>query len=152
MSAHGLDLERPYREQDPLDMDDARLASRRVSRLRRDAEAQLVKRAREKGEKESEYRRLRSIAITEARADGPATTAKEMADGDAEVRRALIEWKVAEGMYDAARERVKGVEGERSMLKSLIDWSSTITNVLRQSGGMKHEPDGDAGREERATK
>lgn len=135
MSAHGLDLERPYREQDPLDMDDARAASRRVSRLRRDAEAQLVKRAREKGEKESEYRRLRSIAITEARADGPATTAKEMADGDSKVRKALVEWKVAEGMYDAARERVKGVEGERSMLKSLIDWSARINEEMRERMG-----------------
>ena len=141
MSAHGLDLERPYRERDPLDMDDAREAARRVSRLRRDAEGELRRQAQAKAEKEGAYRLARAKGILVEKAEHGSTVAKELADGREEVKKALVEWKVAEGLWDAARERVRGVEGERSMLKSLIDWSSTIVNVLRQSGGLRNEPD-----------
>ena len=136
-----LDLERPYVERDPLDMDDAREAARRVTRLRRDAEAELRRRARGKAEKEGAYRELRATGILEEKAEHGATIAKELADGRSEVKKALVEWRIEDGLWDAARERVKGVEGERSMLKSLIDWSSTIANVLRSAGGIRNEPE-----------
>lgn len=139
MTDHGLELERPYRERDPLDMDDAREASRRVARLRRDAEAQLIRGVKDRATKEGDYRETLAKQIVVQKADHGSTVAKELAHDNADVKKALVEFKIAEGMVDAYKERVRGVEGERSMLKSLIDWSSTIANVLRQAGGIKHE-------------
>lgn len=137
MTDHGLDLERPYRERDPLAMEDAREASREVARLRRRAEADLVKAVKTAAEKEHTYRKRISEEVVKAKVDHPATVALEVARG--KVQKELVEYRVAEGMVKAAEQRIRGVEGERSLLKSLIDWSSTIANVLRQAGGMRHE-------------
>jgi hypothetical protein len=134
-----LDLEKPYREGDPLDMDDARQASRRASQMRRDAERERIERGEKKAEAEVAYKKARATAILRLKIDQGATVAKELADGDDEVAPLLLEKIKADTLYDAAGERLKTLEGERSMLKSLIDWSSTIANVLRSAGGMRHE-------------
>lgn len=132
---HGLDLNRPYAEQDPLDMDDAREAARRAAQLRRDAEAEYRRRIDVAAEAEATYRKLRSKAILAFKGDHGATVARDLADGDDKVAEALVEHLVSKGMVDAMKERLKTLEGERSMLKSLIDWSSSIANVLRQTSG-----------------
>lgn len=145
MSAHGLDLDRPYKEADPLDMDDAREASRRSSRMRRDAEAELIRRVADRAEKEGAYRMELAKEIVRQKVEHGSTVAKEVAHGERPVFLALVEFKTAEGMVEASKERLKTLEGERSMLKSLIDWSSTIANVLRQAGGIRNEEDGRRG-------
>jgi hypothetical protein len=134
-----LDLEKPYRESDPLDIDDARQASRRASQMRRDAERERIDRGKKKGEAEVAYKKARAVAIMRLKIEHGATVAKELADGDDEVAPYLLKKMEADTLYDAAGERLKTLEGERSMLKSLIDWSSTIANVLRHTGGMRHE-------------
>jgi translation initiation factor 1 (eIF-1/SUI1) len=141
MSAHGLDLERPYRELgDPLEMDDAREAAHLTAKMRRRAEGELVTRIETRAEKEADYRATLAKEIVQQKVAHGSTVAKELAHQDSEVKKAFVEFKVAEGMVDAAKERLRGLEGERSMLKSLIDWSATIMNVLRQSGGHDSEP------------
>jgi hypothetical protein len=134
-----LDLEKPYRESDPLDVDDARQASRRASQMRRDAERERIDRGTKKAEAEVAYRKARATAIMRLKMEHGSTVAKELADGEDDVSPLLLEKMKADTLYDAAGERLKTLEGERSMLKSLIDWSSTIANVLRSSGGMRHE-------------
>lgn len=131
----GLDLEKPYRELgDPLEIDDARKAAHITARMRRRAEEELARRVQTRAEAEGDYREKLAKEIVIQKAEHGATAAKELAHQDAEVKKALIAFKVAEGMVVAAQERLKGLEGERSMLKSLIDWSATIMNVLRQTG------------------
>lgn len=131
----GLDLEKPYRELgDPLMMDDARNAAHVTAQMRRRAEEELERRVQTKATTEAEYREKLAKEIVIQKAEHGATAAKELAHQDAEVKKALIAFKVAEGMVLASKERLEGLEGERSMLKSLIDWSATIMNVLRQTG------------------
>jgi hypothetical protein len=140
--ASGLDLERPYRELgDPLESEDARKASHITAQMRRRAEEELERRYREAATKEADYRRELSKVIVKKKADHGATIAKELAADDEKVRELFIAWKVADGLVEAGKQRLKGLEGERSMLKSLIDWSATIMNVLRQSGGAQSEPE-----------
>lgn len=133
------DLDAPYRLDDPLEQRDARLASRRVSQMRRDAEALLRSAVTTRATNEAAYREALAKAIVRAKVDHGASVARELAHEDAAVKKALREFRIAEGMVDAWKERLKSIEGERSMLKSLIDWSATIANVLRQAGGIAHE-------------
>jgi hypothetical protein len=144
-----LDLEKPYRESDPLDLDDARAASRRASQMRRDAERSLIERGDAKADAEVDYKKARAVAIMRLKIEHGATVAKELADGEDDVSPKLLAKMKADTLYDAARERLKTLEGERSMLKSLIDWSSTVANVLRSTGGMRYE-EGDPRADNRA--
>ena len=136
---HGLELERPYKADDPLDMKDGREAARKLARMRRDAEAEMRRRIDERATKEGTYRQTLAKAIVTAKADHGASVARELAHEDAAVKKALVDFRVAEGMVDAMKERLRGLEGERSMLKSLIDWSATIANVLRQTSGESED-------------
>lgn len=129
---HHLEIERPYKQEDPLDMDDARKASRRSSQLRRDAEADLRQAINDRAEKEGRYRKLLAKEIVRKRAEHAATLAVDLAKGEDDVRAAMIDFRIAEGMVDAHKERLKTIEGDRSQLKSLIDWSAGIANILRE--------------------
>lgn len=124
MSDVPYDIEAPYLLRDPLDMDDARKASREVTRLRREAENSLRGAVQAAAEAEAAYRMALATAIVVKRSEGPATTAVDEARGSAQVAGPLETFRLAEGMVDAAKERVRGVEGERSLLKSLIDASA----------------------------
>lgn len=122
-----LDLEAPYRLNDPLEMDDARRASRRVAEIRRDAERAHREAVEAKADAERDYREAYAKEIVRLKADGEAsTTAAERARGEDNVKDKLRAFRLAEGMVDAAKERLRGVEGERSLLKSLIDASARM--------------------------
>lgn len=140
---HHLSLERPYeRGQDPLDMDDAREAARRVSRLRRDAEAEFIAATEAAASAESAYRQALAKRIVELRAESVGTTeAQERARGDC--AKEMTAFRVAEGMLKAWDQRLRGIEGERSMLKSLIDYSAKVAFLLQE--GREHTQAG-AGR------
>lgn len=129
---HLLSIERAYAEGDPLDMDDAREASRTSSRMRRAAEAELRQRVEEVGKAEGAYRELLAKEIVAAKADHGATAALDIAKGDAKVVKALIDFRVASGMVDAAKERLKTIEGDRSQLRGLIDFSAGVRAVLHE--------------------
>lgn len=127
---HHLELDRPYKQGDPLDLDDARKASRRCSELRRAAEAELRNAVEECGRKEGAYRQALAKEIVTKRQEHPATVAVDLAKGEKNVNEALVAFRIAEGMVDAHKERLRTIEGERSQLKSLVDWSASISNVL----------------------
>lgn len=131
-SDHHLALEQPYRQGNPLDIDDARRAARRASEIRRSAESDYRTAIDDRARKEATYRQKLSEAIVRLKADGEAsTTASERARGEKSVEQALIDFRVAEGMVDAHKQRLIGIEGERSMLKSLIDYSARVNASLR---------------------
>lgn len=130
---HLLSIERAYSQGDPLDMDDAREASRRSSQMRRQAEADHRAAVEKVGQAEGEYRKLLSQEIVKAKADHGATAALDIAKGDSKVVKALIDFRVASGMVDAAKERLKTVEGDRSQLRGLIDFSAGVRAVLHES-------------------
>ena len=121
----------------PLDLDDARRAARRLAELRREAEAQHEAALQAAAQAEADYRRAfaRALVSTEARSAGEREalareqTATESYDRD-----------LKGGLAKAAAERLRGLEGERSMLKSLIDWSARLdpSGALAQARG----PDG----------
>lgn len=137
MPDHHLTLERPYqRGEDPLEIDDARVAARRVSRLRRTAEADFRDAVEAAASAESDYRQAISKAIVDLKAQQGVTSteAQERARGDC--FKELVKYRVAEGMVKAAEQRLRGIEGERSLLKSLVDYSAKIAHTL----GDRAEP------------
>lgn len=123
-------------------MDDAREASRRAARIRRDAEAEFREAIADCAAKEAHYRELLSKAIVDLKATTgvSSTEATERARGEASVKQALINFRVAEGMLKAYEQRLRGIEGERSQLKSLIDYSARVAALLLD---QEHDPRGD---------
>lgn len=131
MNNRRLDIERPYQQGDPLDMDDAREASRRSSEMRREAEEALRQAVERRAEAEAEYRKRLAVAIVHKRQEAPATVAKDLAHGEPEVSEAMVAFRIAEGMVDAAKERLRTIEGDRSQLRGLIDFSAGVAAALR---------------------
>lgn len=130
---HLLNIERAYKEGDPLDMDDAREASRRSSQMRRQAEADLRAAVENVGKNEGEYRKLLAQEIVRAKTEHGATAALDIAKGEKGVVKALVDFRVSSGMVDAAKERLRTVEGDRSQLRGLIDFSAGVRAVLHES-------------------
>lgn len=107
----------------PLDLDDARRAARRLAELRRDAEHEHERLVREAADAEHAYRLAYSAAMLKAEAPSAGAReaiAKAASAGEARDR------DIAQGLAKAAVERLRGLEGERSMLKSLIEWSARL--------------------------
>jgi hypothetical protein len=103
----------------PLDIDDARRASRRLAELRRAAEEDHERFTREAAEKEREYRKAYSQAFVQA----TGTAAEREAKAKAGASQEAYERDLAAGMVKVQVERLRGLEGERSQLKSLTEWS-----------------------------
>lgn len=113
----------------PLDLDDARIAAQRMATLRRGAEDALEVQVGVAAEKEAAYRKAYSQAFVKAE----GTAAEREAVAKAQVSKECSERDVAAGMVKVQTERLRGLEGERSMLKSLIDWSSRMRLEERQA-------------------
>lgn len=106
----------------PLDLDDARRAARRLAELRRDAENAHEDSVEKAAQAERDYRKAYSRAFVAAEGTAGEREAKAKADSadEAYVR------DLAAGMAKVAQERLRGLEGERSMLKSLLEWSARL--------------------------
>jgi hypothetical protein len=117
MTDHGpLHLERP------LEIDEARLASRRMAEQRRAAEDQLQRLVEDAAESERQYRLAFSKAFIAADGIAAEREAKaKSASADECYKRDL-----AAGMVRVQEQRLRGLEGERSQLKSITDWSSRL--------------------------
>lgn len=114
---HGaLHLERP------LEISEARLASRRMAEQRRAAEDDLQHRVEAAAETERLYRLAFSKAFIAAEGTAAAREAKAKAESADE----CYARDLAAGMVRVQTERLRGLEGERSQLKSLTDWSSRL--------------------------
>jgi len=116
---------------EPLDIDDARAASKVLARQRREAETALDRFVDESAQAEYTYR-LR-LAQEMIKAEGTAAeremVARAASAGEARKR------DVTAGMVKAQMERLRGLEGERAMLRALIDWSMRLGIDGRENGG-----------------
>lgn len=117
MSDHGaLHLERP------LEIDEARLASRRMAEQRRAAEDELqhcVERA-------AETERLYRLAFSKSFIVAEGTAAAREAEAKATSANECYARDLAAGMVRVQTERLRGLEGERSQLKSICEWSMRL--------------------------
>lgn len=114
---HALTLEQP------LEIDDARRAARALAEQRRASEHEHERLTREAAEKGREYRHAlaRAFVTVEGRTAAEKEANARAAAADAEYAKYL-----AEGMVKVVVERLRGLEGERSQLKSLMEWSARM--------------------------
>jgi hypothetical protein len=104
---------------EPLDIDEARQASRAMARLRRDAENTLETFVQKAAETERTYRQAYATAFINA----TGTAGEREAKAKSESAQQAYERDLAAGMVKVQTERLRGLEGERSQLKSLTEWS-----------------------------
>jgi hypothetical protein len=115
----------------PLDIDDARRASRRLAELRRDAENSHEQFAKEAAEAERTYRKVYSMAFVQA----TGTAAEREAKAKAIAADEAYERDLKASMVKVQVERLRGLEGERSQLKSLTEWSMRLSIDGRENFG-----------------
>lgn len=106
----------------PLEISEARTAARAMAAQRREAENTLQRMVEEAAQAESEYRKAFSEVFIAAEGTAAAREAQAKAESADECYRR----DVAAGMVKVQTERLRGLEGERSLLKSLVDWSSRL--------------------------
>jgi hypothetical protein len=106
----------------PLEIDEARLAARRMAEQRREAENALQAQVEKAADSERTYRKAFSAAFVTAE----GTAAAREAEAKAASADECYQRDLDAGMVKVAMERLRGLEGERSMLKSLVDWSSHL--------------------------
>lgn len=106
----------------PLEMHDAREAAHRLAIQRREAERWLQESVEKAAETEAHYRRCYAKVymrltgpVTEREAQTKALTADEGYERD-----------LAAGMVKVATERLRGLEGERAILRQLTEWSAKM--------------------------
>jgi hypothetical protein len=106
----------------PLEIDEARLASRRMSEQRRAAEDTLQSLVVAAADAECAYRK--TYAQEFVKAVGIAAEREAVAKAaSADAGRAR---DLSAAMVKVQTERLRGLEGERSQLKSLTEWSSRL--------------------------
>lgn len=125
---------RPLVLEDPLDVDQARHATRLMANQRREAERFLETVTREAADAEAAYRKGLAKAFADV---DEGTAAFREAKARASVADLSLTRDIKSGMVKVALERLRGLEGERSMLKSLIDWSSRIDEETRERIGRE---------------
>jgi hypothetical protein len=106
----------------PLEIDEARLASRRMAEQRRAAEDELQRLTEAAAEAERKYRK----AFSEAFVAAEGTAAAREAEAKAASADECYARDLSAVMVKVQTERLRGLEGERSMLKSMVDWSSRL--------------------------
>jgi hypothetical protein len=106
----------------PLEISDARKASRKLADQRRVAELEHERLTRDAAEKERQYRKAYAVAFVQAE----GTAAEREAVAKAESADQAYERDLAAGMVKVTVERLRGLEGERSQLKSLVEWSAKL--------------------------
>lgn len=112
----------PLTLENPLDIDDARRASRRLAEARRSAEDALESFTRKAAETEQAYRKAYARAFIQA----TGTAAEREAIAKSEASPQAFDRDLAAGLAKVQVERLRGLEGERSQLKSLTDWSARL--------------------------
>lgn len=125
---------RPLILEDPLDIDQARHASRLLAEQRRGAEQTLESLTRDAADKEAAYRK--GLAKAFVGVEGSSAAERE-ANARAKVADLSLARDVAAGMVKVQTERLRGLEGERSMLKSLVEWSARINEETRERYGRE---------------
>lgn len=115
----------------PLEIDEARLASRRMSEQRRAAEDALQAQVQKAAEAERVYRKRYAVEFVQAQ----GTAAEREAVAKAGSADECYERDLAAAMVKVQTERLRGLEGERSQLKSLTEWSMRLRLDEREVAG-----------------
>ena len=113
---------KPLTLAEPLSIDDGRQAAQAISRQRRSVEESLEQAVKDAADAEVEYRKAYANAFIDA--DG--TAAEREAKAKKASAKECRERDIKAGMVKVMQERLRGLEGERSLLKSLIDWSAGL--------------------------
>lgn len=111
-----------YRLDDPLHAEQARDAARTMASLRRRAEQDLEAAVREAAQAEHDYRKALAKAFVVA---DEATAAAREAGARAAVAEQALRRDITAGLVKVCMERLRGLEGERAMLRQLIAWSQS---------------------------
>jgi hypothetical protein len=122
------------RLEQPLEIDDARRASRRLAELRREAEDSHETMTKEAAEAERVYRK--KYAEEFIRATGTAGEREAKAKAESADEAYVRDLKA--GMVKVQVERLRGLEGERSQLKSLTEWSMRLNLDERAQASQGH--------------
>lgn len=113
----------PLLLENPLEIDDARRASHALAQQRRAAEEELDRLAREAAEAERLARKDLARAFLIAEGD---TAAMREAHARSLAADAFYRRDLAVGLVKAQHERLRGLEGERSQLKTICEWSAKM--------------------------
>ena len=109
----------------PLDIDDAREAAREMSSQRRATEEMLKGQNIIAADAEANYRRAFAAAFV--RAEG--TAAERQAVAHSESADMARDRDIQERMFKVFEQRLRGLEGERAMLRALMEWSMKLNVV-----------------------
>lgn len=112
----------PLTLEQPLEIDEARRASRALAEQRRTAERELEAQTTRAADAELVYRKAYATAFIEAK----GTAAEREAKAKDSAGRQARDRDIQQGLVRVCVERLRGLEGERSMLKSLLDWSARM--------------------------
>lgn len=110
------------RLEQPLEIDEARTAARAMATQRRSAEETLQVLVDKAADAEREYRK----AFAKAFVSAEGTAAEREAKAKAASADECYARDLSTGLVKVQHERLRGLEGERSMLKSLVDWSARL--------------------------
>lgn len=108
---------------EPLDMDDARRASRSLAQQRQLIREEFEKAIRHAADKKRDYRKAKALAYVSA--NGSDAAARK-ADVEARVADAEFEMELAEGMVKVQAERLEEIDGRRASLHRLMEWSMKL--------------------------
>lgn len=114
----------PLLLEQPLAIDDARRASHALAQQRRSAEEDLTRLTEEAAEAERAARK--QLAQSFLVAEG-ASAAHREAHARSLAADAFYERDLKVGLVKACHERLRGLEGERSQLKTICEWSARMS-------------------------
>lgn len=113
----------PLHLEEPLGINEARAASRTLAQQRRAVENEYEAAAERAAATEATYRKALAEAFVKGADDG-GTAAQREAVARATVTTEAYERDLAAYMLKVWRERLTGLEGERSQLRALMDLSA----------------------------
>jgi hypothetical protein len=123
-----LTIEELYAQADPLDLDDGRRAAHHQAQIQRRALLELEERVEAAAEAEHAYRVALAKKMLQLRESGvQITVLSDVARGEEEIATLKQARDIADGMVVAQRERVRELEGERAMLRELLEYSRRAT-------------------------
>lgn len=112
----------PIYLEEPLSIDEARKASRTLATQRRTVEHELEEAVKHAAQTEADYRK--ELARAFAQEAGEGTAAQREANANAAASDSRYQRDLAAGMVKVWQERLRGLEGERSQLRALMDLSA----------------------------
>jgi hypothetical protein len=116
-----------------MEFADAVMEHRLATEAQHRAEQFLTTKAKEVGQCERDYREGLAKKILEMEREHPATLAKDLARGDAEIAGLEFQRIVAEGLREAAQQSIWRHTADRRDLEQFLEWSKRASFLDTQS-------------------